>query len=81
MERCFRLYNVQSQSQYSNSQRREEMRNEDANEDVAADNNVAEGQNVEAEMKNVQADAEPEEISAARDFVARADWRLFVAAL
>ena len=35
--------------------------NEDANEDVAADNNVAEGQNVEAEMKNVQADAEPED--------------------
>ena len=34
MERCFRLYNVQSQSQYSTSQRREEMRNEDANEDM-----------------------------------------------
>ena len=34
MERCFRLYNVQSQSQNSASQRREEMRNEDANEDM-----------------------------------------------
>ncbi|CAN7120071.1 unnamed protein product [Brassica rapa subsp. narinosa] len=34
MERCFRLYNVQSQSQYSARQRREEMRNEDANEDM-----------------------------------------------
>ncbi|CAG7864183.1 unnamed protein product [Brassica rapa] len=34
MERCFRLYNVQSQSQYSASQRREEMRNEDTNEDM-----------------------------------------------
>ncbi|CAF2111608.1 unnamed protein product [Brassica oleracea] len=34
MERCFRLYNVQSQSQYSASQRREEMRNEETNEDM-----------------------------------------------
>ncbi|KAH0899143.1 hypothetical protein HID58_048711 [Brassica napus] len=34
MERCFRLYNVQSQSQYSASQRREEMKNEETNEDM-----------------------------------------------
>ncbi|KAG2247290.1 hypothetical protein Bca52824_086918 [Brassica carinata] len=34
MERCFRLYNVQSESQYSASQRREEMRNEETNEDM-----------------------------------------------
>lgn len=35
MERCFKLYNVQSQSQYSVNQRREEMMNQSAtnNED------------------------------------------------
>lgn len=35
--------------------------NKDANENVAAGGNVVDGQNVEAEMQNVKADAEPED--------------------